>query len=32
MKQALIKKGQVYPEEVPAPEVEEGHVLIKVVL
>ncbi len=31
MKQALIKKGQVYAEEVPAPEVEEGYVLIKVV-
>ena len=31
MKQALIKKGKVYAEEVPAPVVEEGHVLIKVV-
>ena len=27
MKQALIKKGKVYAEEVPAPVVEEGYVL-----
>jgi len=31
MKQALIKKGKVYPEEIPAPVVEKGNVLIKVV-
>lgn len=31
MKQALVKKGIVIGEEVPAPVVSEGSVLIKVV-
>jgi len=31
MKQALVKKGKVLPVDVPAPVIEDGHVLIKVV-
>jgi len=30
MKQILVKRGKAYVEDVPAPVVEKGHVLIKV--